>query len=100
MNAGIEPDEYDAELDRLASEVYERDGDPADVVWDVVAEVVPDLTTPLCDRLVDLSEHEPDEALVEQVAVHRDSDEDERRRAQAVTVLVADVQARVAEAEQ
>ena len=89
---------YDDLLAELETTVDERrDGDAADdaVVWEAVGDVVPRLTSAVCEDVLELAAHDPDPALVEEVVQFRQSDDDERLRAEAVTALVADLQDRV-----
>lgn len=111
----LDADGYDGLLDRLAADAAGRvgerrpdergasdgdergeDADPVvDAVWGAVGDVVPELTDHACRRVLEHADHEPDAALVEEVATHRGSDDAERLRARALTALVADVQDRV-----
>ena len=88
-------EQYDALIDHLAADARERtDGAPTqDDCWDSVSAFVPELTAPVCDRVLELSDREPLADLVEHVTDARGSDEAEYRRAEAVTVLLQDVEA-------
>lgn len=90
-------DGYDALLDHLATDVYNRSGqgDREDALWDAVATVAPALTPQVCERFLELAAHGPDDGLVDEVTAFRGSDADERQRARAVTALVEDLQARL-----
>lgn len=95
MDAGA----YDDLLDDLAAAVDDRagaDGDATDAVWTAVGDVVPQLTEPVCERVLELSDTQPDEALVDHVTSERASDDAERLRAEAVTALVGDLETRLA----
>lgn len=98
MDAELSAEEYDELLDRLATDARDdADGRPgADAVWDAVGAVVPRMTDPVCERVLELADNEPDDALVEQVTEERESDDAETLRAEALTALVADVEERVA----
>ena len=94
-------EQYDALIDDLAADARERAGSAPtqDDCWDSVSAFVPQLTAPVCDRVLELSEREPLADLVEHVTDARGSDEAEYRRAQAVTVLLQDVEASLAAGE-
>lgn len=108
LDGDLSQDAYDDLVDRLAGDAANRtvegaretDGDYVgalrDAVWESVARAVPSLTEPVCRRVLELGANDPDEELVDAVADERRSDDDERLRAQAVTVLVQDVTARIA----
>jgi len=89
---------YDALIDDLAIDARERaDGAPTnDDCWDSVSAFVPELSGPVCERVLELSDSDPDEELVEHVTDARGSNDAEYRRAEAVTVLLQDVEARFA----
>lgn len=93
MDADLDAEEYDALLERLAADA--PDAEPADAAWDAVGDVVPEMTGPVCERVLELSDHGADEALVDEVTSLRASDDAEQLRARAVTALVADLQARL-----
>lgn len=98
MTAEFTREEYDAlraELATTAAERIDAGGEPEAVLWDVVGDVVPRLTQQVCDAILDHSEHDPLDGLVDEVATARDSDDDERRRAEAITVLLQDVDRRL-----
>jgi len=110
LDGDLRPEAYAELVDRLAGEAADRTVDDArergdddyvealrNAVWDTVGRIVPELTEPVCRRVLELADHEPDEALVDAVTEERHSDEAERLRAEAVTVLVHDVTARIAE---
>lgn len=110
LDGDLSPEAYDELVDRLAGDTTNRtveaaresDGDYGgalrDAVWESVARVVPHLTEPVSRRVLELADHEPDDELVDAVTEDRSSDDDERLRAEAVTVLVHDVTARIASA--
>lgn len=91
-------EQYDSLVDRLADLAVDRADDrpQQDDLWEAVSDFVPEMTAPVCDRVLSLSTSEPMVELVEEVTQVRDSDAAEYRRAEAVTVLLQDVQARVA----
>lgn len=100
MTDALPREEFEALCDRLADDVVDRlDGgaDPEDALWDAVSAAVPRLTRPVCDAILDRSARDPIAPLVAQVTADRGSDEDERRRAQAITVLLQEVDRRVAD---
>lgn len=98
LHGDIDADEYDDLVADLADEAaLELPGrSRSDAVWDAVGGVVPQLSDAICERVLDLADSEPDDALVEEVTSERDSDDAEQRRAQALTALVGDVEARLA----
>jgi len=91
------PEQYDTLIDNLAMDARERaDGPPTnDDCWESVSAYVPELSGPVCERVLELSDSDPDEELVEHVTDARGSNDDEYRRAQAVTVLLQDVEAQL-----
>lgn len=99
MSADLSPEAYDDLLDRLADGATEQaEGEPdTDAIWAAVGQVVPELTDPVSERILDLADSEPDARLVDVVTEERHSDDEEHRRAEAVTVLVQDVEARLVE---
>lgn len=100
MDADLDAETYDALLADLAADVRDRpEEERGDAIWDAVGDLVPKMTAPVCARVLDLAEHEPDDTLVAEVMATRASDQDERRRAEAVTALVADLEARTADSE-
>ena len=90
-------EQYEALIDDLAADARERSsGEPTtDDCWDSVAAFVPELTGPVCARVLELSEREPAADLVEHVTDARGSDDAEFQRAEAVTVLLQDVELRL-----
>lgn len=95
MDEDLDAAQYDAVLERLVASLADEAGGPGDAVWDVAGEVVPELTEPVCRRILEHADADPDAALVEEVTSHRGSDDAELLRARALTVLVADLRARV-----
>lgn len=97
MDADLSAEAYDDLVDELATTAAEgsRAEPGSDAIWDAVGSVVPELTEPVCRRVVEVADHEPDAELVDVVTEDRRSDGEERLRAQAVTVLVQDVEARL-----
>ncbi|AGN00509.1 hypothetical protein L593_02790 [Salinarchaeum sp. Harcht-Bsk1] len=93
----LDAEQYDDLVADLAAQATTElpDRSRADAVWDTVGTVVPQLTDPVCNRVLDLADSEPRDALVEQVTSERGSDDAERLRAEALTALVGDVEARV-----
>jgi hypothetical protein len=91
------PERYDALIDDLAEDARERAaGTPTqDDCWDSVSAFVPELTGGVCERVLELSDSDPLDELVEHVAETRKSDAAEYRRAEAVTVLLQDVEAAI-----
>lgn len=91
------PEQYDALIENLAMDARERaDGPPTnDDCWESVSAFVPELSGPVCERVLELSDSDPDEELVERVTDARGSNDAEYRRAEAVTVLLQDVEARL-----
>lgn len=68
------------------------DETPAEeALWEAVGGVVPELTRPVSDAIIDHSAFDPIGPLVEEVVSQRDSDGDERRRAEAITVLLQEI---------
>lgn len=98
LDADLDAEAYDALVAELAADAAEElpDRSRSDAVWDAVGAVVPRMTDPACERVLDLAANEPDDALVEQVTEERESDDAEALRAEALTALVADVEERVA----
>lgn len=98
LDADLDAEAYDTLVGDLAAEAAKElpDQSRADAVWDAVGAVVPRMSDPVCERVLELAENEPDDALVEQVTDERDSDDAETLRAEALTALVADVEERVA----
>jgi len=94
------PEQYDALIDNLEMDARERaDGAPTnDDCWESVSAFVPELSGQVCDRVLELSDSDPDEELVEHVTDARGSNDAEYRRAEAVTVLLQDVEARLGDA--
>ncbi|WP_323191375.1 hypothetical protein [Halostella sp. PRR32] len=98
--------EYDALVDRLADRVIgslrDEDGrridgaDDDDALWSAVGAFVPEMEADVCEAVLDNAAAEPLDDLVEEVAAMRESDENEQLRAEAFTVLLQDVNARVA----
>ncbi|QSG01587.1 hypothetical protein [Natranaeroarchaeum sulfidigenes] len=89
---------YDALIDDLVADARARAEPPENEdVWASVSDRVPELTGDVCDRILTLSTTAPDAELVEEVTAARDSTEAERKRAQALTVLVQDVETRLDE---
>lgn len=78
-----------------ALELWEEDCNPEAVLWDAVGAVVPQLTRPLCEAILDHSSCTPLAAVVDQATTDRNSDEDEIRRAEAVTVLLQEATRRL-----
>lgn len=100
MSDELSREEYDelrTELSTAAIDRIDAGADPEEALWEIVGGVVPQLTRPVCDAIVDYSEHAPLDALVEQVTAQRESSEDEHRRAEAITVLLQEVDEVVAE---
>jgi hypothetical protein len=98
FDADLDAEAYDALGAELAAEAAAElpERSRPDAVWDAVGAVVPRMTDAVCERVLELAEHEPDDALVEQVTEERESDDAETLRAEALTALVADVEERVA----
>ncbi|SNZ15982.1 hypothetical protein SAMN06269185_2666 [Natronoarchaeum philippinense] len=94
-------EQYEALIDDLAADARERSpGEPTtDDCWDSVAAFVPELSGPVCARVLELSDSDPDAELVEHVTDARDSDAAEHQRAEAVTVLLQDVELRLSDAD-
>ena len=78
-----------------ATERWEEDSTPEDVLWDAVGEVVPQLTRPFCDAILEHSTFTPLTPIVERATSDRGSDEDEIKRAEAVTVLLQEATERL-----
>lgn len=78
-----------------ALELWETDCNPEAVLWDAVGDVVPQLTRPVCDAVIEHSSHTPLQPVVEKATSDRNSDEDEIRRAEAVTVLLQEATERL-----
>jgi hypothetical protein len=99
LDGELDADAYDELVDDLAAEAAgEIPGrSRSDAVWDAVGAVVPQMTDDVCERVLTLADSEPRDALVEQVTSERDSDDAETLRAEALTALVGDVEARIAE---
>lgn len=90
--------EYDALVDEIAANAEDQATPPTNEdVWASVSDVVPKLTGAVCDRVLDLSTRVPDDELVDEVTAARDSTAAETKRAEAVTVLVQDVETRLRE---
>lgn len=94
-------EDYRALVRHLADEaraggVAESAAAREDAVWDAVGDVVPGLTAEVCESVLAHADREPDAGLVDEVTSARDSGDDERLRARAVTVLVADVRSALA----
>jgi hypothetical protein len=98
LDADLDPEAYDSLVGDLAAEAAEAlpEQSRPDAVWDAVGAVVPRMTDSVCERVLELAENEPDDALVAQVTEERESDDAETLRAEALTALVADVEERVA----
>lgn len=100
MNA----DEYEALVERLAGDVVAtlcEDGlsgepDGEEILWSAVGSFVPRMEATVCESILSLGGSDPLDDLVEEVVAVRDSDGDERLRAEAFTVLLQDVDGRVA----
>jgi hypothetical protein len=96
------PDEYAALVDGLADDVADAlagpDGhdDRQDALWAAVGAFVPEMERSVCEDVLAHADATPMEDLVTEVAAMRDSGDDERTRAEAFTVLLQDVNARVA----
>jgi len=97
--------EYDALVERLADDVVAAlhddgrriDGaDDDDALWSAVGSFVPEMEEDVCEAVLDHAAADPLDDLVGKVSAMRDSDENERLRAEAFTVLLQDVNARVA----
>jgi len=99
LDGDLDPESYDELVADLAADAATElpDRSRTDAVWDTVGAVVPKLSDPVCRRVLELADSEPNDALVEQVTSERGSDDAERLRAEALTALVADVEARVIE---
>lgn len=96
MSDALAREEYDAmctDLTEAATDRIDEGDDPEEVLWDVVGDAVPRLTRPVSEAILDYSEYAPLDPLVEQVTADRDSDEAERRRAEAITVLLQEIDA-------
>lgn len=94
MTDELSREEYEdlrAKLTTAAIDRIDAGDDPEEALWEIVGGVVPQLTRPVCDAIIDYSEHVPLDALVDQVTAHRESSEDEHRRAEAITVLLQEV---------
>lgn len=90
-------EQYDALIGDLSEDARQRAaGHPTNEdCWDSISAFVPELTGPVCDRVLELSDSEPIDELVEHVTEARDSSTEEYRRAEAVTVLLQDVEGRL-----
>jgi hypothetical protein len=92
--------EYDALVERLADDVvaalHDDDADDDDALWSAVGSFVPRMEADVCEAVLDHAAADPLDDLVGEVSAMRDSDENERLRAEAFTVLLQDVNARVA----
>lgn len=98
--------EYDALVERLADDVvaalHDDDGrridgaDDDDALWSAVGAFVPKMEVDVCEEVLGHAAADPLDDLVDEVAAMRDSDENEQLRAEAFTVLLQDVNARVA----
>lgn len=99
LHAELDADEYDELVETLANEAATElpMRNRSDAVWDTVGEVVPQLTDAVCERVLELADSEPRAELVEQVTAERGSGDAETLRAEALTALVGDVDARVVE---
>lgn len=94
MDEELDAAAYESLVEGLARDA--RDGRSADdPVWDAVGDVVADLTPPVCRRVLEHAANEPQDDVVAEVTEVRESDDAERLRARALTVLVADVRDRV-----
>ncbi|NHN46083.1 hypothetical protein G9464_00530 [Halostella sp. JP-L12] len=96
------PEEYASLVGRLADEVLaalrgaEGPDEQEDALWSAVGGFVPEMEREVCEDVLAHADATPMADLVEEVAAVRDSDDDERVRAEAFTVLLQDVNARVA----
>ncbi|GAB3682670.1 hypothetical protein GCM10028857_08960 [Salinarchaeum chitinilyticum] len=95
----LDADAYDELVESLATDAAAElpMRNRSDAVWDTVGAVVPQMTDAVCERVLALADSEPRAELVEQVTAERGSDDAETLRAEALTALVADVEARLAE---
>ena len=95
-------DEYAALVSRLTDDALaalagaEGPDDQEDALWSAVGGFVPEMEREVCEAVLDHADATPMDDLVEEVAAMRDSDDAERVRAEAFTVLLQDVNARVA----
>lgn len=83
-----------------ALDLWEEDCNPEAVLWDAVGIVVPQLTRPLCEAILEHSDCTPLSAVVEKATTDRGSDEDEIRRAEAVTVLLQEATERLEDSDE
>jgi hypothetical protein len=97
--------EYDALVERLADDVVAAvhdddgrriDGADDDALWSAVGTFVPEMEVDVCEAVLGHAAADPLDDLVDEVVAMRDSDENEQLRAEAFTVLLQDVNARVA----
>lgn len=97
LDGNLDAETYDELVADLAADAAAElsDRSRSDAVWDAVGAVVPRMTDPVCERVLELADNEPDDALVQQVTAERESDDAEALRAEALTALVADVDDRV-----
>ncbi|WP_248515872.1 hypothetical protein [Salinarchaeum laminariae] len=99
LHGELDAEEYDELVGALATEAADElpMQNRSDAVWDTVGALVPQMTDAVCERVLELADSDPQDALVEQVTDERDSDDAETVRAEALTALVGDVEARLAE---
>lgn len=90
-------DDLRTDLAAVAAERIDEDTPAEEALWEAVGGVVPELTRPVSDSIVEHSAFSPIEPLVEEVVTQRESDDDERRRAEAITVLLCELDDRLAE---
>jgi hypothetical protein len=78
-----------------ALDLWEADCNPEAVLWDAVGTVVPQLTRPVSEAVLEYSSFAPLDPVVEKATTDRNSDEEEIRRAEAVTVLLQEATERL-----
>lgn len=91
----MDPTEYGDLVDDLVEDARPAaDATSAnEAAWEVVGDLVPELTDDACNCVLEYADHGPNEAVVAVVTDERGSDDVERRRAEAVSALVRDVEA-------